>query len=154
RHLTPSQRAMIAGAIANLEHGGDRKSKSDQAANLPLETPVTQAAAATRFQVSERMVRDAKRVIERAEPEVVAAVKRGQLAVDAAAKLATLPAAEQRKQLERASKKNGGEIKSGKIRSLVHQAEKRAVVQKINAEQVVPLAAIGTGYRLIVVDPP
>src|SRR5262245_33557210 len=35
RHLTESQRAMVAAKIANLEHGGDRRSVQD--ANLHLE---------------------------------------------------------------------------------------------------------------------
>ena len=35
RHLNESQRAIIASRLANMQHGGDRK--SDQTANLPLD---------------------------------------------------------------------------------------------------------------------
>jgi hypothetical protein len=76
RHLTESDRAMVAGRIANLKWGGDRKGEN-QAANLPLEpegrdpalespplvpaqvpppAPVTQAQAAKIMNVSVRSV--------------------------------------------------------------------------------------------------
>ena len=41
RHLTESQRAMVAARLANMPHGGDRKSKN-QDANLHIDR--TQAA--------------------------------------------------------------------------------------------------------------
>ena len=56
RHLTESQRAMVAAKLAKLPHGGDRR--SDQAANLPLGP--TQGQAATMLNVSERTVRHAR----------------------------------------------------------------------------------------------
>lgn len=146
RHLTASQRAMIAAAIAKLGHGGDRR--SDQAANLPVET---QAEVAKRFSVSERNVRDAKRVQELGSPELVTAVKAGKVAVDAAAHVAKLPAGRQRAVLERV-KDSKGEVKSGKLRALAKQEEKRAVVAKINKQQVPPIP-IGK-YGVLLVDPP
>jgi N6-adenosine-specific RNA methylase IME4/ParB-like chromosome segregation protein Spo0J len=85
RHLDESQRAMVAAKIANLEHGGDRRPK--QAANLPLETQVTQAEAASLVNVGERSVRDARKVIQNAEPELVSAVEQGRVAVSLAANL-------------------------------------------------------------------
>jgi hypothetical protein len=56
RHLNTSQRAMVAEQLATLQHGGDRK--SDQAANLPVDT---QATAAELLNVSERSVRAARK---------------------------------------------------------------------------------------------
>jgi len=50
-----SQRAEIASLIANMRQGGDRR--SDQSANLPLET--TTAEAAAMLNVSERLVKTA-----------------------------------------------------------------------------------------------
>jgi len=91
RHLNESQRAMVAARVANLAHGGDRR--SDQAANLPLEVPVAevgQARAAEMLNVSPRSVRDAKAVQEKGSPELARAVDQGKLAVSAAAKAATL----------------------------------------------------------------
>lgn len=81
RHLDPSQRALIAAKLSTLGHGGDRR--SDQAANLPVET---QAGAAERLNVSERSVRDARRVVDHGAPELVRAVDRGEVSVSAAAK--------------------------------------------------------------------
>jgi hypothetical protein len=40
--LIPHARAMVAAKLANMPHGGDRK--SDQAANLPLVSQSTAAA--------------------------------------------------------------------------------------------------------------
>ncbi len=72
RHLSESQRAVVAAKIANVTHGGDRR--SEQAANLPV---VTQAGAAELLNVSERGVRNAKHVLDRGAPELVVAVERG-----------------------------------------------------------------------------
>ena len=55
-NLTESQRAVIAAKMANMKHGGDRK--SDQAANLRLE--ISQPEAAKLLNVSERTVRSVK----------------------------------------------------------------------------------------------
>ena len=82
RHLTESQRAMIASELANLKHGGDRK--SDQAANLPL---VSQREASEQMQVSERSVRAAK-AVQRDAPDLAAKVKSGELKVSKAAAMA------------------------------------------------------------------
>ncbi|MGJ0504109.1 MAG: hypothetical protein ACR65X_10295 [Methylocystis sp.] len=65
RQLDESQRVMVAARLANIRHGGDRK--SDQAANLPLEAPIqqlSQAQAAQLTNVGERSVRSARKVIE------------------------------------------------------------------------------------------
>jgi ParB-like chromosome segregation protein Spo0J len=80
RHLTPSQQAGIGAEVANVRHGGDRR--SDQAADLPLEK-VSQAESAKMVGVSERMVRDAVKV-KKADPELHEKVKSGEITVNAA----------------------------------------------------------------------
>jgi ParB-like chromosome segregation protein Spo0J len=90
RHLDTSQRAMAAARLATLGHGGDRK--SDQAANLPVET---QAEAAKLLNVSERSVRDGRKVLDHGQPELVQAVDRGEIAVSKAREIAELPPEEQ-----------------------------------------------------------
>jgi ParB family chromosome partitioning protein len=86
RHLSESQRAMVAANIARFGHGGDRV--SEQAANLPV---ATQAEAADMLKVSERSVRAAVKVRDDAPPEVVQAVQAGALSVSLAAEVADLP---------------------------------------------------------------
>ena len=81
RHLTESQRAVIAAKLTTFGHGGDRRSK--QTANLP--PGVSQKKAAEMFNVSERSVRHAVAVISKGTPELLHAVERNELAVSAAA---------------------------------------------------------------------
>ena len=76
RHLTDGQRGMIADQLATMTHGGNRR--SEQEANLPLET------AAKRMNVSPRTVRTARVVRRKAAPEVVAAVESGEMTLNAA----------------------------------------------------------------------
>ena len=86
RHLTTSQRAMIASEIATLPAHRPKNNP----ANLPTYSPgVSQSDAAKLLNVSDRSVRSAKAVREHAPPETVAAVERGEMSVTAAAK--TLP---------------------------------------------------------------
>jgi Arm DNA-binding domain len=81
RHLTTSQRAMIAAKIANLRHGGDQV--SDQARNSVL-APVSQAQAADALNVSVDSVREAHKLNEEAPPEIIKAVRDGKMSLNAA----------------------------------------------------------------------
>lgn len=147
RHLNESQRAMVAARIATLRKGRPVANKS---ANLPICAP-TQAGAAERLSVGERSVRHAREVIEKAAPEVVAAVERGQLAVSAAADLSKLDHDKQREVMERAKPRADGEIKGGLVRAYVKQVEKQEVAKQLEAE---PPPMPSGPYRVIVSDPP
>lgn len=92
RHLDASQRAMVAAKIANMKHGGDRK--SDQRPNLGLDVSINDAAEM--LNVSTGSIDNAKAVIAKAEPEVVVAVEQGRLAVSVASKIAGHPPEVQR----------------------------------------------------------
>lgn len=130
RHLTESQRAMVASKIATMKNGGDRK--SDQKANLPADR--TNAEAAALLNVSERSVKTAKQIASKGEPEVAAAVEAGKMTLNEASKViqlrpdmqkavATLPKAERREtlagntldelQIDRASSDTFGEERIG-----------------------------------------
>lgn len=85
RHLTESQRAMIAAGLANLSNG--QKASS---ANLQS-TPVTQPEAAAMLQVSPRSVATAAKVEREAPEEVTQAVKAGAMSLNLAAQVAELP---------------------------------------------------------------
>ena len=87
RHLTQGQRAMIANRLANMP--AHRPGKS---ANLRT----SQECAAKTLKVSPRSVQHAAVVQEKAAPELVGAVDRGDIPVSAAAQLVNLPKARQR----------------------------------------------------------
>jgi ParB-like chromosome segregation protein Spo0J len=96
RHLNTSQRAMIAAEIADMTHGGDRK--SDQAGKVQLDSVSrpSRTDAAQLLNVSPESVTTAKKVADRAEPEVAQAVKDGKITVSAATKIVEHPAEIQR----------------------------------------------------------
>lgn len=83
RHLTASQKAMVAGRVANIEHGGDRRSEDFKGLNSPLK--VSTADAADRLGIGERIVKDAKAVLASGDADLITRVERGELAVDKAA---------------------------------------------------------------------
>lgn len=84
RHLSESQRAMVAAHLASLEKGQTLRS-----ANLPI-SPVTQPQAAEMLGVSERTVRKAQDVRKTGTPTLVTKVEAGDITVSEAAKIATL----------------------------------------------------------------
>lgn len=90
RHLTESQRAMVASKLANLPLG------SNQHAQI---CAPSQEGAAQMLGVSRRLVQHARAVAENGSAELVAAVESGELAVSTAAHLAHLPADDQREVL-------------------------------------------------------
>jgi hypothetical protein len=87
RHLTESQRGMVAAKLAKMPVG-----RPEKAADLPVSP--TQAEAATMLAVSERTVRAARKVQEVGVPALVAAVETGVVSVSAAAEVAKLPVEE------------------------------------------------------------
>lgn len=80
RHLTTSQRSMVAGKMANMPKGGDRKTET-KGQNCTL---IEEAAKA--LNVSQRSVKTAKQVLEHGSKDVIEAVERGELPVSLAAK--------------------------------------------------------------------
>ena len=92
RHLTESQKAMIASELATMERGGDKK--SDQCVNSRNDF-VSQPEAAEMFNVSRTTVQEAKKVADMADENVVQAVKAGKVSINAARTLAELPPLEQ-----------------------------------------------------------
>ncbi len=86
RHLSTSQRAMVAAKLADLPRG----------ANQHREQPLpTAAEAASMLSVSTRAVETARVVEREAAPEVKAMAEQGKISVSAAADVAGLPVEEQ-----------------------------------------------------------
>lgn len=113
RHLTESQRAMVAAKLATLKLGDNQH--SGQAAPIgagslfepeaPAEEPlaiVSQNEAADALSVGRRSVQRAAVVIDQGTPELQEAVQQDQIAVSVAEKIARLPEIEQPAALEKA----------------------------------------------------
>jgi ParB-like chromosome segregation protein Spo0J len=97
RHLSESQRAMVADRIAALPDGVRQVGKF---ADVP-----TQAESARIMNVSERSVRTARKVRKNGVPELAAAVDRGEISVSAAAEVSIHPAEVQKEIV------NSGDVK-------------------------------------------
>lgn len=88
RHLTESQRAIIAGRLAKLNWGGDRGNQHT-GGKVPIGTLPNLEQAADMLNVGRRSVARAKQVLDAGAPEIVAAVEAGELPVSFAAKVVT-----------------------------------------------------------------
>lgn len=84
RHLSDSQRAMIASTIATLRQGEKTNPQI-----CGSESKVTQAAAAAMLNTSERQVQKATKVRREAPPDVVQSVVRGEMTLNAAERTTT-----------------------------------------------------------------
>lgn len=69
RHLSESQRAMVAAKVARLKHG--------QRADASIDASATQPEAARMLNVSRPSVQRARQVIDHGTPELVQAVEAG-----------------------------------------------------------------------------
>lgn len=84
RHLTESQRAVIAGKLAKLKVGDNQHSKEGG----PIGPPSIEQSA-DMLNVGVTSVKRAKQVLEAGSPEIIQAVEAGQLPVSFAAKFVT-----------------------------------------------------------------
>jgi hypothetical protein len=84
RHMSESQRAMVAARVANLKIGANQRSEG-----------LSIGRAAQLLNVSERSVARAKEIIRRGAPELVQAVESGDVSVWAAAQIIRVPKQEQ-----------------------------------------------------------
>lgn len=114
RHLTESQRAMVAARIATLRLGANQHSQAAPigaplldlvSASEPQPSPptsVSQTEAADLMSVGRRSVQRAATVVEQGIPELQTAVEQDKVAVSVAEKIARMPEAEQPAALEKA----------------------------------------------------
>lgn len=154
RHLTEAQRASVAAKLANIGHGGDRR--SDQAANLPLETApavFSTRRAADLLNVSERSVTAARAIQRDGTPELVEALDRGRVSLAAAADLAKLPAEAQALIAALPDRELFAEVKA---RRAEHAAERRAAQTRRLVELSGANAPLPADRRwpVIYADPP
>lgn len=142
RHLTESQRAVVAARLATLRLGDNQH--TTQAAQIsapdllqevaPPQDPqpiVTQSEAAESLSVSRRSVQTAAKMLEDAAPEVVAAVETGGLAVSVAAEISERPAAEQKAILDALPRDDAGKL------TPEAKKEVRRIAREVRAEDQV-----------------
>lgn len=141
RHLSESQRAMVAANIAKLERGANQHSQI---------CPPSQASAASMLNVSVGSVKSAKAVQTHGTPELVKAVEKGDVAVSTAAVIATAPKEEQRQILARTDAEILAAAKAIRQEKAQVNAAARAVVKAEAAKLALPAGK----YRTIVIDPP
>mgnify|MGYP003114634401 FL=1 len=147
RHLSESQRAMVAQSVANLGHG-KRRSK-DVAIDTSF-SQVSQPEAAEMLNVSRESVIRAAKVAKSGDESLIEAVEQGQVSVSAASDLTELPKEEQKTivlQGEEEVLKKAKEIRQQ--RASVSK-EKREEARK-EALKIKPPEG---SYRTIVIDPP
>lgn len=148
RHLSESQRGMVAAKLAKLPQGA--RTDLEHRANLH---DVSAADAATMLNVSERTVKTAKAVERDGAPELVKAVEEGRASVNAAADIATLPKPEQAEIVAKGEKEILEAAKRIRAEKAVVKREERlnklAEISKGNAE-------LGTDQKFPVIyaDPP
>ena len=83
RHLTTGQRAMTAAALANMTVGGDRGNQYGKSHTANLPDAKSNKEAAEQLKVSEKTVRNAKK-LKRDAPDLAEQVSKGNMTLNAA----------------------------------------------------------------------
>jgi ParB-like chromosome segregation protein Spo0J len=123
RQMSASQRAIVAAIISRLRRGSNQHASRD-ASSLAL----SQTEAAERLGVSRAQVQRARVVCEMAAPEVVDAVRRGQMPVSIAAMLTSAPLDQQRAV---AALTGSGTSARAAVQQIVHGGIKRAACDRV-----------------------
>jgi N6-adenosine-specific RNA methylase IME4 len=144
RHMDESMRAMVGARLETLRHGGNRKSKG-QNANLHVD----RSTAAKLVNVSPRSIASAAIVRDKAIPQIVQAVDHGNLSISQAAIAAKL-APEQQKRI--ASEAEAGRVDTA--RKVIKQAARKIREVKLgNAQASGNLNLPNKRYGVIIADP-
>ena len=130
RHMDTSQRAMAANKLATLRDGVNVEKQGAQI----CAPSVSQEEAADRLNVSRRSVQTARKVQEEADPEVSAAVERGQLSLHQAEKLV---------KAEPDKAKQAEAVKSGKVQEVIKRP--KAETPQASPETHIEVTAVVAG---------
>ncbi|MBK0020941.1 S-adenosylmethionine-binding protein [Ochrobactrum sp. S46] len=148
RHLTESQRALIAAAIVDWERGINQTTAGG--ANLPTRR------AAERLSISERAVKSAKRVIQQGAPELLDAIRSGKVTIHAGEAISELQHSEQAKVIR--EEKKAIVAKAKEIRSDQQKVKRAVRIARMAhiAERGAATAPqeLGKRYSIYYADPP
>jgi N6-adenosine-specific RNA methylase IME4 len=145
RHLSESQRAMVAAKLATLKRGDNQHSPIGE---------TSQAKAAKLLNIGKRTVERAANVRDHGAPELQEAVERGAVSVSAAVDIATLPADEQREIIARGKPEIVSEVAKA-IRAKkaeARRAERMAKIVELTRKDA-PLPS-DRRYPIVYADPP
>lgn len=148
RHLTESQRALIAAKLVDWDIGINQNTAG--AANLPTRV------AAERLSISERAVRAARRIHERGSEELISAIREGRVSVHAGEALSELEHEAQREVLEaeeRAYLERAKEIRARRQR-LRHAQRLEAMGQIAERGASTAPDKVARLYPVVYADPP
>lgn len=148
RHLSESQRAMVAARLVDWDIGVNQSTAG--AANLPTRK------AAERLSISERAVRAARRIHERGADELVEAIRDGRVSVHAGEALSELEHSAQREVLEQEEREYLARAKEIRARrQRVRHAERLAQMDEISGRGASSAPdKIARLYPVIYADPP
>lgn len=148
RHLTESQRAIVAASIVDWERGVNQNTAGT--ANLPTR------AAAAKLSISERAVSAARRVRDHGAPELIDAIRTGKVSIHAGEALSELQHEEQCKIVRQEHKQivaKAKEIRTDKqrVRHAARLIKMEAVAR--NGSETAPDKVLQK-YPVIYADPP
>jgi N6-adenosine-specific RNA methylase IME4 len=142
RHLSESQRAMVAAKLATLKLGDNQYTEG-----LPI------GRSSELLNVGERSVARAREVIDRGATELVHAVEQGTVSVSAAADVAALPAQEQREIVARGEREILRAAQEIRARKAEMRRAERIERLAITCNQNSPFPS-DRRYAVIYADPP
>lgn len=148
RHLTESQRALVAASIVDWVSGLNQSTAGS--ANLPTR------AAAAKLSISERAVTAARRVRDHGAPELIAAIREGRVTVHAGEALSELQHAEQCKVLRQEKKQivdKAKEIRTEK-QKLKHTVRLAHMAIVASAGKATAPDQLSRRYPVFYADPP
>ena len=146
RHLTTSQRAMVAEKVANIPKHV-HKSDAQNCAST------SQGEAAKQFNVSERSVQQARKVRTDGVSELSEAVETNKIPVSVASTIADAPPERQREVIAKDDKK-AILAEARKIQSEVREQKRQEVIAKLEDIETQEVKQAAGLYDVIVIDPP
>lgn len=131
RHLTTSQRAMVADKLAILLFGDNQHKKEGASIDAP-----SQAEAAEKMHVSRKSVQRARKVRKTASKKVIEAVERGEMSLNAALETTKQSEAEKAaKAAERAAVKAAKEAEKAAAKAAREQVKAAKAAEKTAREK-------------------